>query len=55
MADRQWKVIGRGLNGWHAATDDTSLSGAYAKDAYVELARSAVDGALVYDAENAGS
>lgn len=53
MRDQPWKVIGRGINGWHAKNDTTSLSGAYGDDDGTRLARNAVDGALVYDAQDA--
>ena len=46
-------MIGRGRNGWHANNDTSSLSGAYAEEDGDRLARDAIDGALVYDAENA--
>lgn len=49
----QWKVIGRGFNGWHAERKNCSCEGRYRDDGGDDFAREAVDGALVYDAKNA--
>lgn len=57
----QWHIIGRGLNGWHAAAPLVSSSGG-SLDPYVwhgngtqqpGYAREAIDGCPVYDASEA--
>jgi len=60
MTTTKWAVIGRGFNGWHAKGDGVSSSGGtldghtYWTGAKVAgYAAEAVEGALVYDAENA--
>ena len=60
MSQNQWHLIGRGLNGWHAAGINVTSSGGQLEpytywtgqecDGY---AREAVDGAFVYDASEA--
>lgn len=49
MNVKGWKVIGRGLVGWHAKSDGCSSSGGDL-EGYV---KEAVDGCLVYSAEEA--
>lgn len=44
---KEYKIIGRGFNGWHAEYDQGSLSGVASAE---RIAKEAVDGALVYDA-----
>ena len=57
MANKEWHVIGRGFNGWHAKGVNVSSSGGdivprtfWTGERMTPYTEEAVEGALVYDA-----